>query len=84
MRLTLKLVDQRIKPSTYSSYSDPKSEDYDRAELDLTGPAAVVAGALRTLADDIAPPPQRPAADAEAIARAFRKAERPSGGGVDF
>jgi hypothetical protein len=58
MKLSLTLIDQRSKPSRYGSSQDPEVVDYERVAVeDITANAVVVAGLLRSVANEIDPPP---------------------------
>jgi len=60
MKLTLTIHDERTKPETYS-YANPKTEEYLRTDVALTGRSRLVADALRAVANEIDPPNQNAA-----------------------
>lgn len=56
MKLSLTIVASRIKQDAYAHTSAAKREDYEKVNVtEIKAPAAVLAGLLRSIADDIDP-----------------------------
>lgn len=68
MNVTVVLTDERTQYGI-RAYDNPKSETYERVNLTLDGNAALIANALRAIADELAPVQPTPAEIADAMAK---------------